>query len=79
MNGAAVVDDDGVVAAAPIAYSFKAAAAAVGQSETTIKRAVRAGDLPVVAGTIEGRSIARPVILGSDLREWLRPVGGRDV
>lgn len=63
-----------VLAPAPIAYNYADAAAAVGQSVATIKRAVNAGDLPVVAGTIDGKSVARPVILHDDLRAWLKTI-----
>jgi len=51
-----------------------AAASLVGYSEATIKRAVRAGDLPVVAGTIDGTPVDKPVIRRADLDAWLQTI-----
>lgn len=49
----------------PISYTQSDAGAAVGVSERTIMRAVKAGELPV---HYVGR---RPLILATDLRAWI--------
>lgn len=59
---------------ARLAYTYAEAAALVGYSEATIKRAVRAGDLKVVAGTIDGQPIDKPVVRRADLDAWLRTI-----
>lgn len=56
-----------------LAYSYAEAASASGVSVDIIKRAVKAGDLKTVAGTIGGVRVAKPVILAADLAAWLRP------
>lgn len=54
-----------------IAYSVKEAAEAIGLSEDTIKRAIRAGDLEAHTPRVEGRQIARQVIRAEELDRWI--------
>lgn len=54
-----------------IAYSVKEAAEAIGLSEDTIKRAIRAGDLEAHTPRVEGRQIARQVIRVEELDRWI--------
>lgn len=54
-----------------IAYSLPEAAEATGYSIDVIRRAINAGDLATVAGTINGRQVAKPVIRRADLEAWL--------
>lgn len=54
-----------------IAYSFAQAAEATGYSYDVIRRAVNAGDIATKVGTINGRGIAKPVILRAALERWL--------
>lgn len=56
----------------PVAFDFEGAALASGVSFRTIQRATRAGDLPVHYPSVEGRDIAKPLILRDDLHEWVR-------
>lgn len=49
----------------PLAYSVQDAAAATGVSPDVIRRAIKAGNLPVKYPT------TRPVVLVDDLRAWL--------
>jgi len=48
-----------------LSYSIAGAASATGVSQDVIRRAIRAGDLPVRYPT------SRPVILAPDLEAWL--------
>lgn len=48
-----------------IAYDMEGAGEATGHSKDVIRRAVRAGDLPVHYPT------SKPVILADDLRAWI--------
>lgn len=54
-----------------IAYSFAQAAEATGYSYDVIRRAVNAGDIATKVGTINGRGVAKPVILRAALERWL--------
>lgn len=55
----------------PVAYDFEGAALAVGLSPKTIQRAVRAGELPQHFPSIDGRDLAKPLILREDLHAWV--------
>lgn len=56
---------------APISFDVFGAGAATGVSVDVIRRAVRAGDLPVHLPEVNGRQINKPLILAEDLREWV--------
>jgi hypothetical protein len=56
---------------APVSYSLEGAAAATGLSMKTISRAIHAGDLPVTYPRVNGRPLAKPVILAVALQEWV--------
>ena len=54
-----------------LAFTINEAAEATGFSEETIRRAVRAGDLPVRKPKINGKKVNRLVSLASDIEAWL--------
>lgn len=54
----------------PITVNYAAAASITGYSIDMIKKAINAGDLPVVAGSVNGRPIDKPVIPYEALRAW---------
>lgn len=54
-----------------LAYSAREAAEATGIGIDTIKRAVRSGDLPAKFPRIDGREVAKYVILADDLEAWI--------
>jgi hypothetical protein len=56
---------------APVSYSIDTAAPASGYSADQIRRAVRAGDLPMHYPDVNGRQLSKGVILADDLREWV--------
>ena len=56
---------------APVSYDRVGAAAATGVSPDVILRAVNAGDLPVHYPSVDGRQVAKPLILADDLRAWV--------
>lgn len=56
---------------APVSYDIATAAPASGYSEDQIRRAVRAGDLPIHYPNVNGRQLAKGVILADDLRAWV--------
>ena len=55
----------------PIAYTRQTAAAATGLSVDTIKDAINAGDLVATRPKVNGRQIAKDLILRSELERWL--------
>ena len=55
----------------PLTYTWATASAATGLSVTTIRAAVRAGDLAAHYPLVGGRPITRLVILASDLLAWV--------
>jgi len=57
--------------AAKLSYTIPEAADATGLSEITIRRAIRAGDLRANRPKVEGREIAKEVILTAELERWL--------
>jgi transposase len=60
-------------AAAPIAYSVRDAAAAIGVSERTIDRAVKATDKDAPIPPLRSRMLGRKRLIDStDLLEWFR-------
>ena len=56
---------------APVSYTLTDAAATTGYSIDIIRRAVRSGDLATVAPKVNGKPVARPVILHTELVRWL--------
>ncbi|QOR47608.1 helix-turn-helix domain-containing protein [Trueperella pecoris] len=54
-----------------LSYSLKEAAEATGLSEDVVRRAVRAGELPTLHPTVDGRKITKILIPATALREWL--------
>lgn len=54
-----------------IAFTRKEAVEATGYSEDTLRRAINAGDLQEHAPQIDGRHVAKKVILRSELERWL--------
>jgi len=56
---------------APVSYSVDTAAPASGYSPDQIRKAVRAGDLPMHFPSVNGRQLAKGVILADDLRAWV--------
>lgn len=57
---------------APVSFDAFGAAAATGLSVDVIRRAVRSGDLPTHYPKIDGRQVAKPLILADDLRAWVK-------
>ena len=55
-----------------LAYSVPEAAEAVGVSREIINRAINAGDLIASKPRVNGREIAKRVILAADLEAWVR-------
>lgn len=55
----------------PISFDWRGASAATGLSADMIMRAVRAGDLVAHYPVIDGRTVAKPLILANDLRAWI--------
>lgn len=56
---------------APVAFDAFGAAAASGLSVDVIRRAVRSGDLPSHYPEVDGRQVAKPLVLADDLRAWV--------
>lgn len=56
---------------APISFDAFGAAAASGLSVDVIRRAARSGDLPTHFPEVDGRQVAKPLILADDLRAWV--------
>ncbi len=56
----------------PIAYSKADAAAACGVSVDVINRAIRAGDITPAKPTVNGKPVAKVVILAAELERWIR-------
>jgi hypothetical protein len=56
---------------APVSFDVFGAGNASGVSVDVIRRAVRAGDLPVHYPAIDGRQVNKPLILADDLRAWV--------
>jgi hypothetical protein len=57
---------------APVSFDAAGAAQASGLSVQVIRRAMRAGDLPVHYPEVDGRQIDKPLIDAEDLRAWVR-------
>jgi len=55
-----------------ISYSKADAAMAVGVSVDVINRAIRAGDLAPAKPTVNGKPVAKVVILAAELERWVR-------
>lgn len=56
---------------APVSFDYNGASQATGASRDVIIRAVRAGDLPVHYPQVDGKTIAKPLILAADLQAWV--------
>jgi hypothetical protein len=56
---------------APVSFDVFGAGNASGVSVDVIRRAVRAGDLPVHYPNVNGRQVNKPLILADDLRAWV--------
>jgi hypothetical protein len=54
-----------------VSFDVFGAGAASGVSVDVIRRAVRAGDLPVHYPNVNGRQVNKPLILADDLRAWV--------
>jgi hypothetical protein len=56
---------------AAVSFDVFGAGNASGVSVDVIRRAVRAGDLPVHYPNVKGRQVNKPLILADDLRAWV--------
>lgn len=55
-----------------VSYSLQGAAEASGISLDVIRKAMRAGDLPVHYPRVNGKPIARPLVRADDLDRWVQ-------
>ena len=58
-------------ALAPVSVDAHGAALITGVSVDVIRRAMRAGELPVRFPRIDGKQVNKPLILADDLRAWV--------
>ena len=54
-----------------VSCDVEGAAKRTGLSVDVIRRAIRAGDLPVHYPVVNGRQLAKMAILAADLHEWV--------
>lgn len=60
-----------IVQIEPVSFDYEGAAAATGLSSDVIQKAVRSGDLQVRYPKVDGRTIAKPVVMADELRRWI--------